>query len=266
MLEAAVPGCRHVCVADPEYSSELLERGVDTWPLWSTHGRDRLERHGFDCQARMGLYGEPGREMGEALGIDIAQLLDLDVMIQPHAGPTLIERWDECPAMYWVPRGNEHLESNFQFGTNKATWLGVNSSMIRLRLGSRPDWWQALASPAWVAETEASICGSEQASLTRLLLEEMGEDWRSGNQAIMRVPCFNKAKVVPYGMHPGRWDVAFFPYDPFTASGAVSDFTKPWLSKNAYLNRQWRVLAGMASEAEARAQSHPLAQRVLRRS
>ncbi len=266
MLQKAVPGCRVVCVADEEYESELTQRGVEWFPLWSTHGQERTSSHGFDCHARLGLYGQPGLELADYLGTDVVQWLDADVMIQPRALETLTTKWDTQPEMYWVPRGNEHLDGNFAFGKNAGTWLGVNASMVRLRLGSRPDWWQALASPAWIAETEARICGSDQAALTRLLLEDMGEQWQTGNQAIMRVPSFDKARVVPYGMQPGQWDVAFFPYDPYTAAGNLSNWTKPWLTKNAYLAQEWRVLNGMASEAEVRAQGNPLMQRVLRRS
>ena len=99
------------------------------------------------------------------------------------------------------------------------------------------------------AETEASICGSDQAAISRLLLEEMGEDWRAGNPAIFKAPHFGK-EVVPWGMGAAG-EVEYFPYDLDT------NYTKPWLSDNAYLRREWRVLAGLATDAEQRAECHP---------
>lgn len=263
MLAMAVPGCRHVCIADKEYHAELERLSVEPYPLWSVHGRSRTARHGFDCHARLGLYGKPGERMAKALSLDIVQSLDVDVMIRRTAAPALLDRWDEQPDMYWVPRQIGDLEPNFKFGKNTGTWLGVNGSMFRLRLGSRPEWWQAIRSPEWVAETEAVVCGSDQAALTRLLLEDRGEEWRTPNRAILEVPKFGD-KVLPHG-HPGQWEVAFFPYDPFTAAGTVTDYTKPWLSGNAYLRREWRFLAGMATEAEQRAVVHSGLRRYLRR-
>jgi hypothetical protein len=249
MLAMAVPGCRHVCIADTVFHDELERRSVEPFPLWDVHGQDRLARHGFDCHARLGLWGEPGSRLAEYLHAPVAQWIDADVMIRRHASATLIDRWDEQPEMYWIPRSHYDLEPNFKFGLNTGTWLGVNGSMVRLTLGAKPRWWEALADPQWVAETEASICGSDQAAITRLLLEDMGQDWRHGNKAIFNAPRFSEL-VVPWGM--GRiGDVEFFPYDLDT------NYTKPWLSDNAYLRREWRVLAGLATDAEQRAECHP---------
>lgn len=263
MLERAVPGCRHVCLADVEYHPALEALGIEAYPLWETHGRERTSLYGFDCYARLGLYGEPGARLSEYLeGASVVQWIDCDVMIKPHAGSALLERWDDAPEMYWVPRNPSALDKIYTFGKNAGTWLGVNCSMVRLKLGSRPHWWERLADETWITETEARICGSDQAAITRLLLEEMGEEWREPNQAIFKVPRFG-AKVIPYG-NPGAWEVAFFPYEPFTPSGRISDYTKPWLTNNAYLRREWRVLAGMATEGEERAAQHPLARRLRR--
>lgn len=248
-LSVAVPECRVVCIADECYHEELYARRVEFYPLWDIHGGDRLSRHGFDCHARLGLWGEPGQRMRERLGFDIVQWLDADVMISPQAGPVLLKDWHEQPEMFWVPRSLYDLSGIFAFGKNKGTWLGINGSMARLQLGSKPQWWEALKDPAWVAETEAHICGSDQAALTRLALEERGEEWRTGNPAIFDLPSFGKS-VQPYGQ-TNQWEVAFFPYDLDT------DFTKPWLSANAYLKREWRILCGFATEAEVRAEMHP---------
>ncbi len=264
MLAMAVPGCRHVCIADLEYHAELERRSVEPFPLWEVYGgADRLSRYGFDCHARHGLYGEPGARLRKILSGDTVQWIDADVMVKRTAGAVLTQDWDAWPEMYWVPRNPGELEKNFTFGQNQGTWLGLNGSMVRMQLGSRPDWWEKLGNAAWVAETEARICGSDQAALTRLVLEEMGEDWREPNRAIFSVPRFGD-KVIPYG-NPGQWEVAFFPYEPFTPSGRPSDYTKPWLTNNAYLRRQWRVLAGMATEAEERAEANPVMMRKLRR-
>lgn len=264
MLMHAVPGCRHVCIADPEYHAALEALEVEPYPLWPVHGRQRTARHGFDCHARLGLWGEPGDKLARYLNTEVVQWLDADVMIRRTGGPTLTEQWEERPDMYWVPRKPSDMQAAFTFGNNINTWLGVNGSMVRLRLGSRPNWWQFLDDPVWIAETEARVCGSDQAAITRLLLEERGEDWREPNDAIFRVPRFGD-KVVPWGMSAAQWEVAFFPYDPFTAQGTITDYTKPWLTNNAYLRREWRVLAGMADEAEVRAENHPSLRRYLRR-
>jgi hypothetical protein len=259
MLAMAVPGCRHVCIADEEYHAELRALSVEPYPLWDTHGRERGARHGFDCHARIGLWGEPGARLAEELGTDIAQWVDADVMIKRRGGNALIDKWEDEPERFWVPRSHRSLDIRANFGSNVSTWLGVNGSMVRLKLGSRPDWWERLADLEWVAETEARICGSDQAAITRLLLEEMGEDWREPTARIFDVPKFGPT-VVPYGQ-AGSWDVAFFPYDPFTGSGRPTDFTKPWLTNNAHLSLQWRILAGMATEAEQRMGMHPLHKR-----
>jgi hypothetical protein len=249
MLIHAVPGHRHICVSDPIFHDELERRGVEPWPIWDVHGRDRTSRHGFDCYARLGLWGGPGEAMARVLGLDIVQWIDADVMIRRTAGPILLEDWDDKPEMFWIPRNALDMGSTCKFGSNVNTWLGVNGSLCRLRLGSRPAWWNALKSEAWVAETEAKICGSDQAAITRLLLEEIGEDWETGNPAIFRAPHFS-GQVVPWGMGAAG-EVEFFPYDLDT------NYTKPWLSDNAYLRREWRVLAGLATDAEQRAECHP---------
>lgn len=263
MLRKAVPEARHVCICDEEYRVPLIERGIDFCILWDVFGAKRTARHGFDCHARLGLYGTPGLELAEYLGTDQVQWIDADVMVRPSARAALLDRWDSEPEMYWVPRQIGKLEPIFKFGANTDTWLGVNGSMVRLRLGSRPDWWKALQSREWIAETEAKICGSDQAALTRLLLEERGEEWRVPNDAIFKVTRFGD-KVTPWGL-PGAWEVAFFPYDPLTPEGRPTDYTKPWLTENAYLRREWRVLAGMATEAEQRAEENPALRRLLRR-
>lgn len=264
MLRAAVPDCRHICISDPEYHEELTARGVEVWPLWETHGAERTSRHGFDCHARLGLFGAPGAAMAEALGISVVQWIDCDALILKTAGPVLTEDWEERPELFWLPRAIRDMEqTRCTFGDNLNTWLGVNGSMVRLVLGSRPHWWERLASPEWIAETEAHICGSDQAAMTRLLLEERGLEWRTPNLELFNVPRFSD-KIVPYGV-PGFWEVAFFPYDPFTKDGQVSDYTKPWLTRNAYLARQYRVLAGFGTEAEQRAEVHPGLRRALRR-
>jgi hypothetical protein len=262
MLTMAVPGCRHICIADTEYHAELERLEVEPYPLWDVHGRSRTDHYGFDCNARLGLWGEPGERLAAYLNTQQVQWLDADVMIRRGAAGALLDRWDEVPEMWWVPRTPD-LPSIFKFGHNVNTWLGVNGSMVRLVLGSRPAWWEALKSPGWLAETEARICGSDQAAMTRLLLESRGQEWRTPNQAIFEVPRFGD-KVQPWGQ-PGQWDVAFFPYDPFTADVTVTDYTKPWLSNNAYLRREWRVLSGIASEDEVRAETHPSLRRYLRR-
>ncbi len=254
MLAMAVPGCRHVCIADLEYHDELERLEVEPVPLWDVHGRKRTSRHGFDCHARLGLWGEPGAGLAKYLGTDVVQSIDADVMIRRHAAATLLEGWDEVREMFWVPRSPD-MPAIFKFGNNVNTWLGVNGSMFRVPLGSRPGWWEVIRSQGWVAETEARICGSDQAAITRLLLEERGQDWRTPNPAIFGLPRFND-KVKPWG-EPGQCDVAFFPYDPFTADGHVTDYTKPWLTGNAYLRREWRCLTGQATEAEQRAEVNP---------
>jgi hypothetical protein len=255
MLIKAVPGCRVLCISDVEYHRELLERGCEVWPLWETHGKERTSSHGFDCHARLGLYGEPGAELARYLGADVAQWVDADVLIKTGAGGALTQDWDQRPDMYWMPRAARNLQMRCTFGSNAGTWLGLNGSMVRLRLGSRPDWWAKIADAAWVAETEAHICGSDQAALTRLVLEDMGQQWHEPSLALFDAPRFADS-VVPWGV-PGSWEVAFFPYDPFLPSGGRSNFTKPWLSGDGYLRRQWRVLAGLGTEAEARAECHP---------
>lgn len=249
MLLGAVPEARVVCIADEEYRPELEARGVESFPLWDTHGQARGLRKGFDCHARLGLWGEPGERLAEYLGHDQVQWLDADVMVKRSAREALLTQWETASELFWIPRSVYDLSSVFVFGENQQTWLGVNGSMARLRLGSRPDWWKILANDAWVKETEAHICGSDQAAITRLLLEERGIEWRVGTRAIFDVPRFGD-KVIPYGC-TNRWEVAFFPYDLDT------NFTKPWLSGNAYLRREWRILAGLATEAEQRAESHP---------
>lgn len=263
MLRQAIPEARHICICDEEYRVEMIQRGIEWWPLWETHGKGRTSRHGFDCHARLGLWGLPGLEMAEVLGIHTVQWLDADVMIRPTAREALLERWEEVPEMFWLPRARRALDMRCTFGKNTGTWLGINCSMARLQLGSRPHWWQQLADEAWLEETEAHICGSDQAAITRLLLEELGQEWRAPNHAIFEVPHFGD-KVVAYGA-ANRWEVAFFPYDPFTEDGRLADFTKPWLTRNAYLNREWRVLAGLATDAEMRAQASPGLRRSLGR-
>lgn len=256
MLAKAAPDARHICISDPEYHAELVERGVEVYPLWETHGRSRTERHGFDCYARLGLWGEPGERMARELDIRTVQWVDCDAMILPTAGPVLLEDWLEVPEMFWMPRAVRELEeTRCKFGDNAGTWLGLNGSMVRLELGSRPEWWHRLESQEWIAETERHICGSDQAAMTRLLLEERGLEWREPNRALYEVPRFSD-KVVPWGV-VGQWEVAFFPYDPFTPTGERTDYTKPWLSANAYLARQYRVLAGFGTEAEQAAECHP---------
>jgi hypothetical protein len=257
MLRKALPGVRHICIADEEFRVELIQRGIEFWPLWGTHRRKRTWNHGYDCYARLGLWGTPGAEMAEVLGLDVVQWIDADVMIRPTAGPVLIDRWNEQPEMFWVPRGTYELQPIFKWGKNVNTWLGVNGSMCRLRLGSKPHWWNALKDAKWIAATEAKICGSDQSAMTRLVLEEMGEPWQQGTEAILRIPNFGP-KVQPHGMGSG-WEVAFFPYDLDT------DYTKPWLTNNAYLRREYMVLAGRATEAEERAVAHPGLRRYLRR-
>jgi len=259
MLAMAVPGCRHICISDPEYHAELERRSVEPFPLWETHGHKRGSRHGFDCHARLGLWGKPGEKLARVLGSDVAQWVDADVLIRRHAGPALTKDWDTQPEMFWVPRSHKDLDIRATFGENTATWLGINGSMVRVPLGSRPGWWKKLADQKWIAETEAHICGSDQAAITRLMLEEMGEDWRKPNMRIFDFPRFGDS-IVPWGVS-GAWDVAFFPYDPFRPDGTPGLFTKPWLSDNATLRQEWRVLGGMADEAEQRTYEHPLYRR-----
>lgn len=260
MLQQALPGCRHVCISDPEYHKELERLDVEPYPLWSTHGKDRTERHGFDCHARIGLWGEPGAALGDYLNATVVQSIDADVLVKPSAGAVL---WDARPEVFWMPRSCRNLEMRATFGKNQNTWLGLNGSMFRVPLGSRPGWWDRLSDSGWIDETEAYICGSDQAALTRLVLEQMGEQWHVPNPALYRVPIFSD-KVIPWGV-AGSWEVAFFPYDPFTPSGRVSDFTKPWLTNNAWLRRTWRVLNGTATEDEVRAEKNPALNRRLRR-
>ncbi len=263
MLERAVPGCRHVCISDPEYHPELKQRGIETFPLWETFSHSRTLAYGFDCYARLGLWGAPGLELARYLGAEVVQWIDADVMIRPTAGPTLLDRWDEQPEMFWVPESRGDFTRAFVFGRNAGTWAGINGSMVRLKLGSRPNWWEVLREEAWIFETDQYLCGSDQAAITRLLLEEMGEQWKEPNPAIRVIPHFGPL-VVPW-LGNAKYDVGFFPYDPHTPSGALAHNTKPWLTNNAYLRREWRVLAGLATEAEQRAESNPALRRMLRR-
>lgn len=260
MLALAVPGCRHVCISDPEYHAELERRSVEPFPLWETHGRERGERFGFDCHARLGLWGAPGEKLAKAINADVVQWVDADVLIRRTAGPALTKDWDTVSEMFWVPRSHKDLDIRARFGDNDGTWLGVNGSMARVPLGSRPEWWERIGNPAWVSETERYICGSDQAAITRLLLEERGIEWREPTKAIFDLPRFGDS-VVPWGVS-GRWEVAFFPYDPFRPDGTPGLFTKPWLSDNPTLRQEWRVLGGMAEEAEERTYlNHPLYRR-----
>lgn len=263
MLMQAVPGCRHVCIADPEYHTELEALEVEPYPLWETFNHNRTMSYGFDCYARLGLWGEPGAKLAEYLKTSkVVQWIDADVLIRPSAAPTLLDRWDTEPEMYWVPESRGDFTRAFVFGCNAGTWAGINGSMIRLKLGSRPGWWEALRDAEWIHETDAYLCGSDQAALTRLLLEDMGEPWKEPNPAIRRIPHFSD-RVVPWVGHDS-YEVGFFPYEPFTPEGALANNTKPWLTQNAYLAREWRVLTGQATEAEQRAVVHPGLRRYFR--
>lgn len=249
MLKRAIPDVRHVCIADEVFRPELDSLGIESFPLWDIHGKDRLSSHGFDCYMRLGLWGAPGAALAEKLGDDIAQWTDIDVMIRPTAGACFTFAWRELPEVFWIPR-NMDLETRVTFGDNQNTWLGVNGSLCRLRLGSRPAWWKAIKSDKWRAETEAYICGSDQAALTRLALEQRKWQWREPNKKIFELPKFGP-EIQAHGMWATDWQVAYFPYDLDT------DYTKPWLSANAFLRREYRVLAGLATEAEIRATTHP---------
>lgn len=265
MLAMAVPGCRHVCIADPEYHEELRALDVEPVPLWETHGHSRTLAYGFDCYARLGLWGTPGAQLADYLQTEVVQWVDADVLIRPTAGPTLTDRWDTHPEMFWVPESRGDFTRAFVFGRHAGTWAGINGSMVRLKLGSRPDWWQLLEDEVWVHETDAYLCGSDQAAITRLLLEEMGQQWKEPNPAIRGIPHFSP-EVVPW-MHHTNYQVGFFPYDPFDPrdpDGPPSDNTKPWLTANAMLAREWRVLTGQATEAEQRAVAHPGLRRMRR--
>lgn len=257
MLKRAIPDVRHVCISDAVFHDDLEARGIETYPLWTVHGLDRLTSHGFDCYLRMGLWGEPGAKLAKKLGDDIAQATDIDVMIRPTAGPALTDRWTEQPEMFWIPRTAD-VETLANFGDNKNTWLGVNGSLFRLRLGSKPKWWRAIKSAEFRAESERHLCGSDQACITRLAFEERGWDWRTPNKILHELPKFGPT-IQAHGMWSNEWDVAYFPYDLDT------DYTKPWLSANALLRREWRVLAGLATDAEVRAVIHPGLRRYLRR-
>lgn len=257
MLKKAVPDVRHVCISDPVYHAGLAERGIETFPLWDVHGLDRLTSHGFDCYLRLGLWGEPGAELAEKLGDDVAQWTDIDVMIRPTAGPAFTDKWREEPNRFWVPR-NMDVESLVTFGANQNTWLGVNGSLCRLKLGSKPKWWHAIKDADWRAETERHICGSDQAALTRLAFEERKWKWRKPNKNLLKLPKFGP-EIQAHGMWGTGWEVAYFPYDLDT------DYTKPWLSGNALLRREWRILGGLATDAEVRASVHPGLRRFMRR-
>jgi hypothetical protein len=255
MLRNAVPDVRHVCICDEVFRPELIRLGIDHFALWDVYGYDRLHSHGFDCYMRLGLWGAPGLELAEYLGDDVAQWTDIDVMIKPTAGGTLTHRWREQPEMFWIPRSH-NLHKGYKFGANTDTWLGVNCSTARLRLGSKPHWVEALKDPAFIAETERHICGSDQAVVTRLALEERGYAWREPTADLFKLPMFGPG-MQAYGMWGDNWDVAYFPYDLDT------NYTKPWLSDNAYLRRDYRILAGTATEAELRATSSPGLRRYL---
>jgi len=250
MLAKAIPDARHICIADAEYHDELRARGVEPWPLWDTHGRPRRTSFAFDCHARMGSWGEPGARLADHLGTDLVQWLDADVIVHPTAAPALLEpAGDE---VFWVPRKVRDLTPVFRFGKNCNTWLGVNCSMQRLRLGSRPDWWERLADQAWIEETESHVCGSDQAAITRLAFEERGWEWREPNQQLFELPHFG-GKVVPWT--PGlklKGHVAFFPYEPHKLDGKVSIYTKPWMTENPQLAREYRAYTGTATDEEMR--------------
>lgn len=248
MLKRAMPGVRHVCIADEVFRAELEHRGIESLPLWTVHGRDRLSSHGFDCHMRLGLWGEPGAEIADKLGDDIAQWTDIDVMIKPTAGAAFGSHWREQPEMFWIPR-NMDVESLVTFGANQNTWLGVNGSLCRLRLGSKPQWWHAIKDPAFIAESERYICGSDQAVITRLALQERGWKWKKPNKKLLDLPKFGP-QIQAHGMWSSDWQVAYFPYDLNT------NYTKPWLSDNAFLRREYRVMAGLASPDEVRATQH----------
>lgn len=249
MLKKAIPDVRHVCIADDVFRPELAKLGIESFPLWTVHGMDRLTCHGFDCYMRLGLWGAPGSELADLLGDDIAQWTDIDVMIRPTAGPAFTAEWRDRPEMFWVPRSHE-LKPEFTFGTHQNTWLGVNGSLCRLRLGSKPAWWHAIKDPEFREESERYICGTDQAVMTRLAFEERGWNWRKPNKNLFKLPKFGQ-KIQAHGMWSNEWEVAYFPYDLHT------DYTKPWLSNNAFLRREYRVLAGIATDDEVRAVQHP---------
>ncbi len=233
MLRLAVPDVRHVCVCDEVFADGLRDVGVEAYPLWPLHEYPRLHRHGFDCYMRLGLWGEPGQALAQHLGDDVAQWTDIDVMIKPTAGVTLTHRWRESPEQFWVPRSHQ-LEKGYKFGTNHDTWLGINGSAARLQLGSKPHWWNALKDPSFIEESERYICGSDQAVITRLAFEERGFEWREPTADLFKLPHFGP-DMQAHGMWGGNWEVAYFPYDLDT------NYTKPWLSDNAYLRREYRV-------------------------
>jgi hypothetical protein len=255
MLRQAVPDVRHICIADGVFHADLQALGIEPWPLWPVHDYPRLHSHGFDCYMRLGLWGEPGKRLADYLGDDVAQWTDIDVMIKPTAGAVLTDRWRERPELFWIPRSHK-LERGYKFGKNLDTWLGVNCSTARLRLGSKPHWWDCLRDPEFIAESERYICGSDQAVVTRLALEERGFAWRDPTADLFKLPMFGP-DMQAHGMWSDRWEVAYFPYDLDT------NYTKPWLSDNAYLRREYRILAGKATEAEIRADCNPGLRRYL---
>lgn len=249
MLRHAVPDVRHICVCDPVFTAPLHALGIETFPLWPVHEYPRKWSHGFDCYMRLGLWGEPGQRLADLLGDDVAQTCDLDVMIKRTAGPTLTHNWREQPEMFWVPRSH-NLHRGYKFGKNLDTWLGVNGSAFRLKLGSKWWWWECLRDPVFLMETEAQICGSDQAVITRLALEERGHEWREPTTKIFELPRFGPG-MQPHGMWGENWDVAYFPYDLDTG------YTKPWLSASSILQREYRILAGKMTAEEINGERNP---------
>src|SRR5690606_28987378 len=69
-LRYAKSQLRHVCVCEDadDWRAELERAGVETYPLWSWPLAPK-SRYGSDCYVRMGLWGEPGLELANRLGV-----------------------------------------------------------------------------------------------------------------------------------------------------------------------------------------------------
>lgn len=126
---------RFVCVSDDKHAPGY----VPIWPMPEVHGRFRERNY-----VKLGLFGEPGRELGDRLLFS-----DIDTVIRANIDDLITD--DEIKVLWY--RERDYLQGAF----------------IQLRGGMLPEVWAAANDQGAVTEAEALHHGTDQAIMSKFL-------------------------------------------------------------------------------------------------
>lgn len=154
---------RFVCITTPDFEDELHRLGVETYPLWPfPQVPDR--QYLFDCFVRLGLWGQPGVELGKAFGSERFLQIDLDSIIAGNIDSLAEDVYEHDLKILWSynKRGVSLNGGNgYRRGYQGALWGG--------RLGSHPELWKGCSDEQTVLRACRNWLGSDQAIMSELI-------------------------------------------------------------------------------------------------